>query len=179
MIGNSLGDSEMLKVQPTHISVLHKAILVVASVVWNFAVSGVISAEEQSFIYVSDLIQGQKNINSKREILQYQYEIPLTFQNKDNLSHTQYTYPPPVQKIGSNPISNPQHRYLLSLNSNINNSAQVSGKIYNYLPPIQKIGSNPFIKPQSQYVTSTDIVRFSAPSCDCEKIDHQSVLANY
>ena len=179
MIGNSLGNSEMFKIQSTHISVLHKAILVVVSIVWNFAILGVVYADEQSYIYASDFIQGQKNINSKHEIWQYQYKIPLTFQNKYNLSHTQYTYPQPVQKIGSNPISKPQHGYSLSQNNNINNSVYVSGNIYNYLPPIQEIGSNPFIKPHNQYVTSPNEVQFFASSCDCEKIDDQAVLANY
>ncbi len=172
----------MFRIQSTHISVLHKAILAVVSIVWTFTISGVIYADEQSFIYASDLFQGQKNttnINIEREIWQYQYEIPLAFQNKDNLSNTQYLYPPPVQKIGSNPISNPQRRYLFSLNNDINNSVPVSGNIYYYLPPIQEIGSNPFIKPQNQYVTSPDTVPFFASSCDCKKIAYQSVLANY
>ena len=179
MIGNNLGNSEMFKIQSTYISVLHKAVLVVVSIGWNLAILDVVYADEQSYIYASDLIQGQKNINSKREIWQYQYETSITFQNKDNLSHTQYTYPPPVQKIGSNPISKPQYGYSLSQNSNINNSVYLSGNIYKYLPPIQKIGSNPFIKPHNPYVTSPNAVPFFASSCDCEKIGDQAVLANY
>jgi len=169
----------MFKIKSTHISILRKTILVVISVVWNFSILGVIHADEQPFIYASDLIQGQKNTNGKHEIWQYQYELPLTFQNKGELFHTQYIYPPPVQKIKSNPISNPQHRYQLPLNNNINNSVYVSGTIYYYLPPIQKIGSNPFIKTHNQYVTSPKTIPFFAFSCDCEKTDDQAVLANY
>lgn len=169
----------MFKIQSTHISVLHKAILVVVSVVWNFIVLDVVYADEQSFIYVSDLIQEQRNINSEREIWQYQHEIPLTFQDNDKPFQVQYTYISPTQKIGSNPFSNPQHKYQFSLKNDADNHTNVVGNIYNYLPPVQKIGSNPFIKPHNQYVTPHNITQSFASSCDCENPNYLGVFANY
>jgi len=164
--------SKMFKIQSTHNSILHKVILVVVSIVSNF-----VYADDQSFIYVSDLIQGQSN--SEREIWQYQHEVTLAYRNKDYSSQIQYAYVPPTQKIGSNPISNPQHRHQFSLNNKADNHINVAGKIYNYPPSVQKIGSNPFIKPNNQYVTSHNIDQFFASSCGCEKSGYHGVIASY
>ncbi len=170
----------MFKIHSTHISVLYKAILVVASTVWNFAVLDIVYAGEHSFIYPAELVvHGQRNINNEREIWQYQHEVALTFQDNNNLYQTRYTYLPPTQKIGSNPISNPQHNYPFSLNNDVNNHIDVRGHIYRFLPPIQKIGSNPFIKSNTQYVDSHNIDQSFASSCACENSNYQDVLANY
>ncbi len=145
--------SRMFKIQSKYNSVLHKVILVVVSMVSNF-----VYADQQTFIYVSDITQEQSN--SEREIWQYQYEVPLAYRNKNNSFQVQYTYKPPTQKIGSNPISNPQHRRQFSINNNADNQINVAGKIYNYPPSVQKINSNPFIKPSKQYVNSNKVERF-------------------
>ena len=92
----------MFKILSTYHSVLNGVIVVVVSVVSNF-----VYADEQSFVYVSDLIQRQSN--NEREIWQYQNEVPLAYRNKSDSFQIQYSYVPPTQKIGSNPISNPQH----------------------------------------------------------------------
>ena len=162
----------MFKIQATYNSVLHKVILVVVSMVSNF-----VYADEQPLFYVSDLIQGQSN--SERELWQYQHEVPLVYRNKNDSSQIQYAYVPPIQKIGSNPISNPQHKHLFSLNNNADNHINVAGKIYNYPPSVQKIGSNPFIKPNNQYVNSRNIDQFFASSCSCEKSSYHGVIASY
>ena len=164
--------SKMFKIQSTYNSVLHIVILVVVSVVSNF-----VYAEEQSFIYVSDLIQGQSN--NEREIRQYQNEVPLAYRNKSDSLQIQYSYVPPTQKIGSNPILNPQHKHQFSLNNNTDNHINVAGKIYHYPPSVQKIGTNPFIKPNNQYVTSDNIDQFFANSCGCEKNSFHGVMSNY
>ena len=169
----------MFKIQSTHGSVLHKAVLVIISVVWNFIVFDIVYADEQSFIYASDLIQGQRNINSEREIWQYQHEVPLTFQDNEKPFQTQYSYMPPTQKIGSNPFLNSQHKYPFSLKNDVDNHTNVAGNIYNYLQPMQKIGSNPFIRPNNQYVTPHNIRQLFASSCDCENTDYLGVFANY
>ena len=169
----------MFKIQSTYISVLHRAFPVIASVVWNFIVLDIVYADQQSYIYVSDLIQEQKNINSEREIWHYQHEIPLTFRDKDNPYQKQYTYLPPTQKIGSNPFSNAQYKYQFTLNNNAANYTNVAGNVYNYLPPVQKIGSNPFIKPNNQYVTQNNTIQSFASSCGCEKPDYLGVFATY
>lgn len=168
----------MFKVQTTHISVLHKTILLTVSMVWSFTAFNNVYADGQSFFYASDVIQGKRNINSERDVWQYQNEIPLTFRN-NNPSQNQYTYLPPTQKVGSNPISNPQHRYQLSLNNNADKNITVAGNGYNYLPPIQKIGTNPFIKPNYQFVDPHKMDQFFASSCDCENSNYKAVLAGY
>lgn len=152
----------MYKTHSIHNSVSHKVILVVVSIVSNF-----VYADEQPFIYVSDLIQGQSN--SEREIWQYQHEVPSVYRNKNDSSLPQYAYVSPTQKIGSNPISNPQHKRQISLNNNADNHINVDGKIYNYPPSVQKVGYNPFIKPNYEYVTSRNIDQFFESSCGCEK----------
>jgi len=162
----------MFKIQSTHNPVLYKGIFIVVSIASNF-----VHADEQSYIYVSDLIQGQSN--SEREIWQYQHEVPLAYRNKNDSYQIQYAYVPPTQKIGSNPISNPQYKHQFSLNNNVNNYINVAGKIYNYPPSVQKIGSNPFIKPNNQYVTSHNINQFFASSCGCEKSSYHGVIASY
>lgn len=169
----------MIKIQSTYISVLHRAILVIISVVWNFVAFDIVYAEQQSYIYVSDLIQEQKNINSEREIWQYQHEIPLTFRDNDYPYQKQYTYLPPTQKIGSNPFSNPQYQSQFSLNSDAANHTNVAGNVYHYPPAVQKIGSNPFIKAKHQYVNPHDTEQFFAASCDCQDSDYLGVFANY
>lgn len=168
----------MFNVQTTHISVLHKTILLLVSMVWNFAAFNIVYADQQSFFYVSDVIQGERNINSERDIWQYQHEIPSTFLN-NNPAQNQYSYLPPIQKVGSNPISNPQHNYQLPLNNNADKNINVAGNSYNYLPPIQKIGTNPFIKPNYQFVDPHKMEQFFASSCDCENSNYQGVLAGY
>ena len=172
----------MFKIQSTHVSVLHRAIFVVIGcvVVWNFTVLNIAYAGEQSFIYVSDIIQGQRNTNSEQEIWQYQHEIPLNFQDNDNYYQTQYTYLPPTQKIGSNPFLNPRNKYQYALNNDADSHTNnVAGNTYKYLPPIQKIGSNPFIKPNNQYVNPHNIAEVLASSCACENSDYRRVFANY
>lgn len=174
----------MFKIHLTRISILYKTIPVVISVVWNFSVLDIVyAADEHSFIYASDFIHGQRNIkrniNSEREIWQYQHEIPLTFQDNDSLSQTRYTYLPPTQKIGSNPISNPQYNYQLPLNNDVNYHIDVAGNIYHYPPPMQKIGSNPFIKSINQYVDPHKAAQLFASSCGCKTSNYQAALANY
>ncbi len=169
----------MTKIQSTYLSVLHWAILVIVSVVWNFAAFDSVYAEQQSYIYVSDLIQGQSNINSEREIWKYQHEIPHTFRDNDYLYQKQYTYLPPTQKIGSNPFSNDQYKYQFSLNNDTAKYTNVAGNVYHYPPAVQKIGSNPFIKAKIQYVTPYDTDDFFASSCDCQDSDYLGVFANY
>ena len=170
----------MFNIQSTHSSILAKAMLVIVCVVW----SSVVSAAEPSYIYASDIIQGQRNINSKQEIWQYQHEIPLTFQNNETSFQPRYTYLPPTQKVGSNPFSNYQQKYQVSLNNGADNHSNVAGNalagnIYHYPPPIQKIGSNPFIKAKHQYVIPYDISQSIASSCDCGHSNYQSVVASY
>lgn len=172
--------SKMLKTQSIQISALHRLILVVSSVVCNFALLGLVYADEQSFIYVSDLIEGQRNINSEREIWQYQHEVSLKYQNNNISTQSRYTYPPPIMKIGSNPFSNPQRQYQLSSNKNkYNHTNVVAGNTYQYPPPEQEIGSNPFIRPKNQYVTSHNSKQFLVSSCACEKSSYQGIFASY
>ena len=159
----------MFKILSTYHSVLNGVIVVVVSVVSNF-----VYADEQSFVYVSDLIQRQSN--NEREIWQYQNEVPLAYRNKSDSFQIQYSYVPPTQKIGSNPISNPQHKHQFY---NTDNQINVAGKVYHYPPSVQKIGSNPFIKPNYQYVTSDNIDQFFANSCGCEKNSYHGVMADY
>ncbi len=75
----------MFKVQSIHTTVLHKAVFVTVSIVSNF-----VYADEQSFIYVSDLVQRQSNINSEQEIWQYQHKVPLAYRDKDGSSQRHY-----------------------------------------------------------------------------------------
>lgn len=162
----------MFNIQSKHNSVIHMAIIIVTIIVSNF-----VYADEQSFIYASDLNQGQSN--SEQEIWQYQHEVPLAYQNKKGSFPIQYTYAPPTQKIGSNPISNPQHKAQFPLNNYADNRIIVAGKTYNYPPAAQKIGSNPFIKPKLQYAISHNIEPFFTSSCDCEKPSNQGIIASY
>jgi hypothetical protein len=161
----------MFKIQFSHTSVLTNVVFVVVSIV-----SSMVYADEQSFIYVSDLIQ--EHSNSEQEIWQYQNKVPLAYQ-KHNSSQSQYTYVRPTQKIGSNPISNPQYKRQFSLNNNTKNYVNVSGKTYYFPPAVQKTGSNPFIKLSNQYVNSDNIDQFFASSCGCEKSSYHGVMVNY
>ncbi len=128
--------------------VLHKAIPVM-SIVWSCIALNFVYAEGQSYIYASDIIKGKSNDNKieKQKNQPYNYEKPLTFQNKLKPYQPGYSYPPASQKHGSNPFTNQQHQYqFLPDNNIIDSSPYERKKHYRYPPPIQKFGSNPFIK---------------------------------
>jgi len=132
---------------------------------WSFMALNYVSAQGQYYTYPGDnTIQEQKNINTEQETWQYQHEIPSDFHAKYNLSQFRYRFAPPSQKVGSNPITNPQHKYQFSVNNYVNSYAvrntgkntYVTGNAYSYPTFSQRSGSqrsvsNPFA--DNTYVT--------------------------
>ena len=130
----------------------HKTILFI-SIMWSFIALGYVYADKQYYVYPSDMINAKKNYNAinEREKWRYINEIPSSFQDSGNPDQIRYTYLPPVQQPGSNPITNPQRKYRIPVNSQTDKKPYVTGNQYNYPPPMQKLGTNPFTNPQHKY----------------------------
>ena len=81
-------------------------ILLIRCAVLSFFMSGLVSAQMQFYVYASDLNIVSKN-NSKidrQKIWHYYNERPVNNFKNYNTYPIQYKYPPPIQKIGSNPF---------------------------------------------------------------------------
>ncbi|MCP3848778.1 MAG: hypothetical protein GY694_00865 [Gammaproteobacteria bacterium] len=59
----------------------------------------------------------------------------------------EYHFPPPMQKPGSNPLTDRKRQYLIIQDNNVRDNFSVKENHYTYPPPVQKAGSNPFLKP--------------------------------
>jgi hypothetical protein len=108
-------------------------------------------------------------------------QLLKTYRNTINPAHIQYSYPPPTQKPGYNPLIRPQNHYASApypgKNKESYNVHNLNNVNYIYPPSTQKIGSNPFNKSQNHQYAGTYPTEYTAT--DKMTYDQRGVIYIY
>lgn len=96
--------------------------ILISYIIGTSFISNLVYAREQFYIYPGDIIDNK--INSDVALQQkwyYKKEMPEKFYENQKGYRDIYKYPPLTQKPGSNPITNPQHKYQFPANFTMDN----------------------------------------------------------